>query len=83
MRELLRSLISQDRALANARRASTELSRWRVVRDEVEIFLEQRLRSTGRPDGRPDGRPAEPAVEHGSGHAGDGARSATPLVAGS
>ena len=39
MAELLRRLISQDRALANARTASTALSRVRVERAEVEHFL--------------------------------------------
>ena len=33
---------SHDRALANARAASTELSRRRVEREEVELFLEER-----------------------------------------
>ncbi len=42
VRELLRSLLSQDRAVANARRACTELSRLRVVRESVEIFFEER-----------------------------------------
>jgi hypothetical protein len=44
---------SQQRALANARTAATQLSRGRVERDEVELFLlEQR---------RPDA-PASPAA---------------------
>lgn len=36
-------LIGQDQALANARAASTELSRLRVERDEVDLFLRERL----------------------------------------
>ena len=39
MATLIRRLISQDRALANARTAATRLSRSRVERDEVERFL--------------------------------------------
>jgi hypothetical protein len=36
---------SNDRAIANARAAATELSRCRVERDEVEVFLmEVRMR---------------------------------------
>jgi hypothetical protein len=39
MAKLLRRLISQDRAIANARAAATHLSRCRVERFEVERFL--------------------------------------------
>jgi len=34
-------LAGQDRALSNARRASTEVSRRRVERDEVTIYLDE------------------------------------------
>jgi hypothetical protein len=47
--------MGQDRALANARAAATDLSRRRVEREEVAFFLEQRgapaiekLEPTGR-----------------------------------
>jgi hypothetical protein len=43
MARLLRRLISQDRAIANARAAATHLSRCRVERFEVEQFLAQLL----------------------------------------
>ena len=49
MEWLVRMLLSQKRALANARAASTELSRQRVQREEVELFLERhrhRIRRT-------------------------------------
>ncbi len=36
---LLERLISQDRAIANARAAATHLSRCRVERLEIELFL--------------------------------------------
>ena len=42
MRGLLARLASQERALANARAAATELSRQRVEREEVELFLATR-----------------------------------------
>jgi hypothetical protein len=38
---LLRAVVAQERALANARGAATELSRQRVEREEVALFLEQ------------------------------------------
>ena len=38
--QVVERLARQDRALANARRASTEVSRRRVERDEVEIYLD-------------------------------------------
>jgi hypothetical protein len=41
MRRLLLQLTGQERAIANARAACTELSRSRVERAEVELFLEQ------------------------------------------
>ena len=34
-------LAGQERSLANARRASTEVSRRRVERDEVSIYLDE------------------------------------------
>jgi len=40
MATLLRRLISQDRAIANARAAATRQSRCRIERSEVELFLE-------------------------------------------
>ncbi|MGZ4436645.1 MAG: hypothetical protein ACXVWW_08550 [Nocardioides sp.] len=42
MERLLRALLGQERALANARVAATELSRRRVEREEVELFLARR-----------------------------------------
>jgi hypothetical protein len=36
-------LTSQDRAIANARGAATDLSRCRVERREVELFLDELL----------------------------------------
>jgi hypothetical protein len=41
MRRLLRELWGQERARGNARAACTELSRLRVERAEVELFLER------------------------------------------
>ena len=48
MEWLVRMLVSQNRALANARAASTELSRQRVQREEVELFLERHRHRFGR-----------------------------------
>jgi hypothetical protein len=42
MKRLVSRLLSQERALANAREASTKLSRERVQRAEVEIYLQER-----------------------------------------
>ena len=39
MRRLLQALVGQERALANARTACTSLSRRRVEREDVELFL--------------------------------------------
>ena len=39
MRGLLRVLLGQERAIENARSACTALSRQRVEREEVELFL--------------------------------------------
>ncbi len=41
--ELVSRMSSQERSVANARAATTALSRARVERNEVELFLEQRL----------------------------------------
>ena len=43
MTGFLRTLLGQERAIANARAAATELSRLRVEREEVEIYLAARL----------------------------------------
>ncbi len=40
VRELLWALFGQDKAVANARTAATALSRRRVERDDVELYLE-------------------------------------------
>ena len=40
MADFLRRLISQDRAIANAREAATLLARRRVERVEVDLYLE-------------------------------------------
>lgn len=42
IRRLVESLMRPDRALANARAAATALSRDRVEREEVRLFLEKR-----------------------------------------
>ena len=41
MKKLLRALVRQDGAVANARSAATALSGRRVERDEVELYLER------------------------------------------
>jgi hypothetical protein len=43
VRELLWALFGQDKAVANARAAATAMSRRRVERDEVELYLEELL----------------------------------------
>ena len=48
MRRLLEQLTGQERAIANARAACTELSRARVQRDEVELFLERHAERVSR-----------------------------------
>ncbi len=40
VRELLWALFGQEKAVANARAAATAMSRRRVERDEVELYLE-------------------------------------------
>ena len=42
VRTLLTRLVGQERALTNARTAATELSRRRVEREEVDLFLAAR-----------------------------------------
>jgi hypothetical protein len=42
MRWIVEALLGHDRAVANARAACTELSRRRVEREEVELWLERR-----------------------------------------
>ncbi len=41
MKELLRTLVSQDRAVANARTAATVMSRQRVEREAVELYFDR------------------------------------------
>jgi hypothetical protein len=48
MRRLLQELFGQERARANARAACTELSRRRVERVEVELFLERHVERVDR-----------------------------------
>ena len=48
---------SHERALDNARAATTELSRRRVERDDVALFLAERL-GRARPGAGGDQRPA-------------------------
>ena len=48
IRGLLTRLAGQDRALANARTAATELSRRRVEREEVELYLAARAERVDR-----------------------------------
>ena len=48
MRGLLRVLLGQERAIENARSACTALSRQRVEREEVELFLARHAERTRR-----------------------------------
>ena len=48
MRGLLRALVGQERAIENARSACTALSRRRVEREEVELFLARHAGRTRR-----------------------------------
>ena len=48
MRGLLRVLLGQERAIENARSACTALSRKRVEREEVELFLARHAGRTRR-----------------------------------
>ena len=48
MRGLLRVLLGQERAIENARSACTALSRQRVEREEVELFLARHAGRTRR-----------------------------------
>ena len=61
VKELLRALVSQGRSLANARGASTELSRARVEREEVEIYLHELRRSRRSADPEEPGDSARQA----------------------
>jgi hypothetical protein len=47
VRELLWTLIGQDKAVANARAAATEMSRRRVEADAVELYLDTLQREPG------------------------------------
>ena len=51
---------SNDRAVANARTATTQLSRLRVEREEIEIFLAERwsTRESDKPASLPAAVPA-------------------------
>jgi hypothetical protein len=48
MRRLVQTLLGQERAIANARSACTALSRRRLEREDVELFLEQHQRRVRR-----------------------------------
>jgi hypothetical protein len=48
MRRLVQTLLGQERAIANARSACTALSRQRLEREEVELFLERHQRRVRR-----------------------------------
>jgi hypothetical protein len=48
MRRLMQELFGQERARANARAACTELSRCRVERAEVDLFLERHAERVSR-----------------------------------
>jgi hypothetical protein len=48
MRRLLEGLVGQERAIANARAACTALSRERVEREAVELFLERHAERVSR-----------------------------------
>ncbi|MBZ5736860.1 hypothetical protein [Nocardioides mangrovi] len=52
----VRRLAGNERAVANARAASVELGRRRVERDEVDLYLRQRLAPVVRAGAAP--RPA-------------------------
>ncbi len=56
---------SHERAVANARTAATELSRLRVERAEIELYVAQRAaerRPTSPPDPHPRSHPAGGAL---------------------
>jgi hypothetical protein len=48
MRRLVRAWLGQERAVANARTACTALSRQRLEREDVELFLERHERRARR-----------------------------------
>jgi hypothetical protein len=54
VRELLWALFGQERAVANARAAATAMSRRRVERDEIELYLESRNTDAGVASVSPD-----------------------------
>jgi hypothetical protein len=53
MRRLLQALVGQERAIANARAACTSLSRRRVEREDVELFLAAHAARASRATDRP------------------------------
>ena len=48
MRHLRLDLMGRERAIANARAASTELARRRVERNEVELYMLRRAERVSR-----------------------------------
>lgn len=48
IRRLVERLMQPERALTNAREAATTLSRDRVEREEVRLFLEKRRRGVSK-----------------------------------
>jgi hypothetical protein len=48
IRRLFEWLMRPDRAVANAREAATALSRCRVEREEVRLYLEERRRGVSK-----------------------------------
>ena len=48
MRHLRLDVMGQERAIANARAASTELARRRVERNEVELYMRRRAERVSR-----------------------------------
>ena len=61
VRELLEALVGQDKAVANARAAATELSRRRVERDEIDLYLEALRPGAAPPTVATDGWAGAPA----------------------
>jgi hypothetical protein len=61
VRELLWALFGQDKAVANARAAATAMSRRRVERDEVELFLRALDPGTEAASVSPEGWAGAPA----------------------
>ena len=48
IRRLVEWLMGPDKAIANARTAATTMSRRRVEREEVQIYLEKRRRGVSK-----------------------------------